>query len=124
MASSHPPVTGTYAPFGRRFAALTIDWLLSYLVAALFAGGNPGLWISVVFFLEYTFFTGLFGQTPGMRLMGVACVRLDDGQPLGLPRAALRSLLLNLVIPAVVYGQDRRGLHDKAVGSVVVRATA
>jgi uncharacterized RDD family membrane protein YckC len=122
MASSHPTTTGTYAPFGRRFAALTIDWVLSYLAAALFLGENPGLWISLVFFVQYTFFTGLFGQTPGMRLMGVAVVRLADGRPLGLPRAALRSFLLNLVLPAVIYGDDRRGLHDKAVGSVVVRA--
>ncbi|HEV7823797.1 MAG TPA: RDD family protein [Mycobacteriales bacterium] len=124
MASSHSSTTGTYAPFGRRLAALTIDWLLSYLVAALFAAGDPGPWIPLVFFLQYTFFSGLFAQTPGMRLTGVAVVRLEDGRPLGLPRAALRSLLLNLVIPAVIYGEDRRGLHDKAVGSVVVRATS
>jgi uncharacterized RDD family membrane protein YckC len=113
---------GQRATFGRRLAAVTVDWLLSYLVASLFADGvTPGLWVSAVFFLEYTFFTGLFGQTPGMRLLGLACVRVDDGRPLGLARAAQRALLLNLVVPAVIFDRDGRGLHDRAAGSVVVR---
>jgi hypothetical protein len=29
--------------------------------------------------------------------------------------------LLLLVVPAVIYDRDRRGLHDKAAGCVVVR---
>jgi uncharacterized RDD family membrane protein YckC len=120
--SSTQPEEASYAPVGRRLAALTVDWLLSFLVAGLLVRGTPGLWISVVFFLQYTLFTGLYGQTPGMRLLGLACIRLEDGGLLGVPRAALRALLLNLVIPAVIYGNDRRGLHDKAVGSVVVRS--
>ena len=113
---------GQPATFGRRFAAVTVDWLLSFLVAGLFTtGATPGLWVTAVFFLEYTFFTGLFGQTPGMRLLGLACVRLDDGRPLGLARAAQRAFLLNLVVPAVIFDKDGRGLHDRAAGSVVVR---
>jgi uncharacterized RDD family membrane protein YckC len=32
-----------------------------------------------------------------------------------------RTLLLALVIPAVVYDRDRRGLHDKVGATVVVR---
>jgi uncharacterized RDD family membrane protein YckC len=75
-----------------------------------------------VFFFEYTFFTGFFGQTPGMRLLGLACVRVEDGRPLGIPRAAARALLLNLVIPAVVFDKDGRGLHDRVARSIVVRA--
>jgi uncharacterized RDD family membrane protein YckC len=39
----------------------------------------------------------------------------------GIPRAALRTLLLCLVIPAVVFDPDQRGAHDKAAGTVVVR---
>jgi uncharacterized RDD family membrane protein YckC len=106
---------------GRRLAAVTIDWVLSLLVAGLIFR-DSFLGPPIVFFAEYTFFTGLFGQTPGMRLLGLACVRVEDGRPLGLARAALRAFLLNLVIPAVVYDKDGRGLHDRAAGSVVVRA--
>ena len=41
---------------------------------------------------------------------------------LGLGRAALRTLLICLVIPAVVMDSYGRGLHDRAVGSIVLRA--
>jgi uncharacterized RDD family membrane protein YckC len=132
MPSSSGPATPDHAPaaslpgtpgsFGRRIAAVTVDWLLSFLVAALFSDGpTPGLTVSLVFFCEYTFFTAFFGQTPGMRLLGLACVRVEDGRPLGVARAALRAFLLNLVIPAVIFDKDGRGLHDRAARSVVVR---
>jgi uncharacterized RDD family membrane protein YckC len=116
---------GEPAAFGRRFAALAVDWLLSMSVALLIAQNGwppPGLLVSAVFFFEYTFFTGFFGQTPGMRLLGLACVRMEDGRPLGIPRAAVRAFLLNLVIPAVVFDRDGRGLHDRVARSVVIRA--
>ncbi len=45
-----------------------------------------------------------------------------DGGRLGLGRVALRTVLICLVIPAVVIDSYGRGLHDRAVGSVVVRA--
>jgi hypothetical protein len=34
---------------------------------------------------------------------------------------ALRTVLLLLVIPAVIWDRDGRGLHDKAVHAVQVR---
>ncbi len=46
---------------------------------------------------------------------------LPDGGPVGLARAALRTVLLCLVIPAVVWDRDGRGLHDRAAGTAVVR---
>jgi uncharacterized RDD family membrane protein YckC len=45
----------------------------------------------------------------------------------GLPRwpaIVVRTGLLLLVLPAVVYDRDGRGLHDRAAGTVVVRAGA
>ena len=33
----------------------------------------------------------------------------------------IRAVLICLVIPAVVYDRDRRGLHDRAANTVVVR---
>jgi uncharacterized RDD family membrane protein YckC len=61
--------------------------------------------------------TGSFGQ----RLLGLRVVRVDGGR-LGLPRIVLRTLLLCLVIPAVIWDSHGRGLHDRAAGSIVVRA--
>jgi hypothetical protein len=48
-------------------------------------------------------------------------VRLD-GRPLGVVRAALRTVLLLLLVPALIWDRDGRGLHDKAADSVVVVA--
>jgi len=41
---------------------------------------------------------------------------------IGVPRAALRGLLLVLVVPALIMDGDRRGLHDKAAGTVMIDA--
>jgi uncharacterized RDD family membrane protein YckC len=108
----------------RRVGAVAVDWVLSLLVASLLPNSLAPLVVAApaVFFLQYTVFTGLFGQTTGMRLAGIGVVRIEDGRPLGLVRAAVRAFLLCLFLPAVVYGDDRRGLHDKAARSVVVRA--
>jgi len=48
-------------------------------------------------------------------------VRLDGGGRLGPFGALLRSLAICLVVPAVVWDRDGRGLHDRSVGTVVVR---
>jgi|SRR5215207_3063565 len=113
---------GSAAGFGRRLAALVIDCTLSVLVATVFTRPEPPkLWSAFVLFVAYTFFVGVFGQTPGMRLLGIGVVRVIDSKPIGIPRAALRALLLQLVLPAAVMDSDGRGWHDRAAGSVVVR---
>jgi uncharacterized RDD family membrane protein YckC len=65
----------------------------------------------------------LTGQSIGMRLVGIRVARLAslDAPPGFLP-AAIRTALIFLVIPAVVLDRDGRGLHDKAAGTVVLRA--
>jgi uncharacterized RDD family membrane protein YckC len=113
---------GSAAGLGRRLAALVIDCALSALVATVFTRPEPPkLWSAVVLFVAYTFFVGVFGQTPGMRLLGIGVVRVIDSKPIGIPRAALRALLLQLVLPAAVMDSNGRGWHDRAAGSVVVR---
>jgi uncharacterized RDD family membrane protein YckC len=117
-----PAGPGSAAGLGRRLVALIVDCALSALMAFVFTKPHPpSFWSAVVLVIEYTFFVGLFGQTPGMRLLGIACLRVRDGKPIGLVAAAIRALLLQLLVPAVIYDQDGRGLHDKAAGSVVVR---
>lgn len=39
---------------------------------------------------------------------------------IGAWRPILRTLLLCLVIPALIWDRDQRGLHDKAAGTVLV----
>ena len=45
----------------------------------------------------------------------------DPDRAPGLLRAAARTALLLLVVPAVVQDGDGRGLHDRAAGTVIVR---
>jgi uncharacterized RDD family membrane protein YckC len=73
-----------------------------------------------VLFVVTSLLVGLLGTSLGHRLLGVRVARLD-GRAVGIPKAMLRSLLLCLVIPAVIYDKDRRGLHDLAAGTIVVR---
>ncbi len=73
------------------------------------------------FLAELTLFTWLVGASFGQRLLGIAVVRLDGGGAPGLTRAFLRSVQICLLVPAVVWDRDGRGLHDRSVGTVVVR---
>jgi uncharacterized RDD family membrane protein YckC len=116
-------IDSTPAGFGRRFAALLIDWLLSVLASTFFADPRSAGWPPVVvLILQYAIFVGLFGQTPGMAVARLRCVSYADGGAIGVPRALLRGVLLALFVPALIMDGQRRGLHDKAAGSIVVAA--
>jgi uncharacterized RDD family membrane protein YckC len=125
--SAHSPGNTTTpsasAPAGltTRFGALLVDWILCVLAAGLFSHPARDAWAPpVVLILEYAFFIGLFGQTPGMWLARVRCVSVTTGGPIGVARAALRGLLLCLLVPALIMDARRRGLHDRAAGSIVL----
>jgi uncharacterized RDD family membrane protein YckC len=117
---------GSVAGFGRRLVALVIDWLACLLLVRLFLpsiqyGTPDSSLVTLGFFLaELTLFTWLVGASFGQRVVGLAVVRLSGGGP-GLLRAFARSLQICLVIPAVIWDRDSRGLHDRSVGTVVVR---
>lgn len=110
----HPP-----AGLGRRLLALLVDWLASVAISAGFFGYDPTATL-VIFFTMTTLLVGTGGATIGHRLVGVA-VRGVDGRVPGLGRAALRTAALCLVIPAVVWDRDGRGLHDRWAGTQIVR---
>lgn len=106
---------------GRRALAFMVDSLGSALVAGAFTAPDlPRNWSLLVFCSVYVFFGAFFGQTPGMRLLGISVVRLDTGGPLGVWRALVRTALLVALVPALITNRDRRGLHDLATGAVVV----
>ncbi|WP_077488638.1 RDD family protein [Sinomonas mesophila] len=104
---------------GRRVLALCIDWAACYAIAAAFFGASQ-LAILAVFAVEQILLVGLAGYGLGHRIAGLRVERLD-GRRAGLLAAVIRTVLLCLVIPAVIFDPDQRGLHDKAAGTVVVR---
>jgi uncharacterized RDD family membrane protein YckC len=124
---------GSVAGWGRRVLALFVDWLIAGLIASavtskpLWAGGNDLNTAQLVtFFAMSAVLTGLAGATIGHRLLGLRVIRTQPGgtgyaAQVGLLAGAIRSLLICLVLPAVIYDRDRRGLHDRAADTVVVR---
>ncbi len=114
------------AGLGRRLGALFIDWGIALLIVSPFTGHHPfapgsnSPWVLAVFAADYIVLVSLIGRTIGMRLCGIGIMRLDGGR-VAFPWVVVRTILLLLVVPAVIYDRDRRGLHDKAAGCVVVR---
>jgi len=117
---------GSLGGFGRRCVALVIDWLACLLIVRLFLPGidygTPSSSLATLgFFLaEITLFTAVVGASFGQRLVGLAVVRLDGGR-VGFVRAFVRSLQIVLLVPPLVWDRDGRGLHDRSVGTAVVR---
>lgn len=115
---------GSVAPLGRRFGALFLDWGLCFLIAyGLFAGssqqatGNRAL---LIFFIVAVLTVGTVGSTPGKRIFGLRVIS-ENGGRLGFGWAFLRSALLCVAIPALVWDRDGRGLHDRLGRAVQVR---
>ena len=115
---------GSIARPGRRLGALAVDWGVSLLIAyGLITDGygqSTSNWALLLFFLMSVLTVGTVGFTPGKRLFGLRVVVLETGtvNPL---RALLRTALLCLAIPALIWDRDGRGLHDRLAGTVEVR---
>ncbi|MEU9074308.1 RDD family protein [Kitasatospora sp. NPDC004745] len=116
--------SGSLAGPGRRIGALFVDgWLVALIAYGLIGKGSAGhanLWTSPLYFLVASVLLATTGTTVGKRLFGLRVVRLDGGRAT-IPQVLLRTLLLCLVVPPLVWDRDTRGLHDKAVGTVEVR---
>ncbi|GAA3445582.1 RDD family protein [Planomonospora venezuelensis] len=116
--------SGAVAGFGRRIGALAIDWIIcTWAIAQGILRVSPAEqpWAPlVVFGVVNLLLVGTMGMTFGMRLLGIRVAALDGGNPRFLP-VLVRSLLLCLAVPALIWDRDRRGLHDRAANTVVVR---
>jgi uncharacterized RDD family membrane protein YckC len=140
-----------YASWGRRLAAYLLDVLILVIplvvivvVAVVLAdpeGEDDGAWAVVGFaylatlvlpFLYFTFFHGdPRGQTPGKRVLGIRVVSDETGHRIGYGRAfgryAITFVFSIFFLPLVLdylwplWDGKNQALHDKVVGSVVVR---
>jgi uncharacterized RDD family membrane protein YckC len=113
---------GSVATMGSRVLALMIDAVLAGLIAFAFTAPEwPRNWSLVPWFLITVGMVSFFGFTPGMWLLGIRVVRLDGATMVGPFRAIPRTIMVGVIIPAAVWDADGRGLHDRAVGTVVLR---
>jgi uncharacterized RDD family membrane protein YckC len=97
-------------------------FLLDAVMCAIVAWGfwRDTVWTTPVFALEVLVLTTFLGASAGQFLRGLRVVRVD-GRPPGPLRSSLRTLLLLVLVPAVIWDRDGRGLHDKAAGTMLVR---
>ena len=114
------------AGWGPRIIALFIDWLASSLVLiaivglSRYSGPNGTVLILPVLFVEIVVFTILIGGSFGQVALKIR-VRRIDGARLSPWAVLIRTLLMLLVIPPLIYKSDGRGLHDMVVDSAAVR---
>ena len=118
---------GSLASFPRRLAALFVDGIVAQLIARLLLGFQLGVGgidsfkpLFVVFVIN-VLMVGTGGRTVGHRLLRLRVDACPRGWA-GPGRALVRSVLLCLALPPLVVGRDGRGLHDRAAGTVIVRA--
>ncbi|MBF4462288.1 MULTISPECIES: RDD family protein [unclassified Rathayibacter] len=104
---------------GRRSAALAVDLAVPALLSLAFFGYDR--WASLVLFVALqAVFIPTIGGSIGHRLLGMRVIRLGGGW-VGVWRPLVRTVLLSVVVPALVWDSDQRGFHDKVAGTVLVR---
>jgi len=115
---------GSIARPGRRLGALVVDWGLCVLIASqLITHGYDQAasnWALLIFFALGALTVGTVGFTPGKRLFGLRIVP-EGGGRLNPLRALLRTVLLCVAIPALIWDRDGRGLHDRLARTIEVR---
>ncbi len=145
----------TLAGIGNRTLALVIDYhilaailigfwilwsfftlgLLSYFDKARVNYTAAPIWLlAIAFLVSFVLFTGYFaffevvwqGQTPGKRITKIRVIR-DDGRPIGLSQAVLRSLLrpiddfFFIGVFFILLGKQEKRLGDWAAGTLVIQ---
>jgi uncharacterized RDD family membrane protein YckC len=129
MGGALPP--GEYAVF---LLSVTLSFLLGLAlgVQGVSVGEEMGgalgslVWL-VVYFVYYTYYFGSSGQVWGKRICGLRVIRVDGGR-LGYGRAFARVLgywlsflLLGVGFLMIAFTRRSQGLHDKLIGSCVIR---
>jgi uncharacterized RDD family membrane protein YckC len=102
---------------------------MCYAIALGFFGGNgsfaerapharvPHL---VIFFIEVLILTALGGATAGHRIVGLKVVQFQGGGNPTPFQALIRTVLLCLVVTAITYDENGRGIHERLSGTTLI----
>ena len=104
---------------GRRFIAIAIDWASAVLISVILFDYDPLATLAIFAVLQSVFLLTANGSI-GHLALGMRLVPLAGGY-LGIWRPLVRTVLLCLVIPAVEWDLEQRGMHDRVVGAILVR---
>ena len=99
--------------------AIVIDWLLAVLISIAFFNYDGWATLAIFAILQIVFLSLLSGSI-GHLILGMRVVPIRGGW-IGVWRPAVRTVLLCIVIPAVIWDRDQRGMHDRLAGTVLVR---
>jgi uncharacterized RDD family membrane protein YckC len=112
------------ARFGRRLGALAIDWAIAWVLSVAFFPISPfqtNPWITLgIFAGEQLLFLWVINGSIGHLILRMRVVPVIPGR-LGFWRPIVRTLLLCLAVPALIWDRDQRGLHDRAAGTMLVK---
>lgn len=112
----------------RRVLALCVDWAASTFVVIAVGGLSTytddrlsGFYVLAVYVVENTLLTALARGSFGQLVTRLRVIRVNgDPRPVTLLEALVRSVLIALVIPPLIFRPDGRGLHDMLVGTVTI----
>jgi hypothetical protein len=115
------PETGprSIARLGRRLGAICVDWGIAVLLAVAFFDYNP-IALQLIFLVLQIVPLVLINSSIGHLVFGLRLQRIEGGA-LGVWPPVVRSALLALVIPAMIVDADQRGVHDRAVRTILLR---
>jgi hypothetical protein len=112
------------ARFGRRVVALFIDWAIAWVISVAFFPTSPfqsDPWLTLgIFAVEQLIFLWTINGSIGHLILRMRVVPVVPAK-LGWWRPVVRTLLLCLAVPALIWDRDQRGLHDRAAGTMLVR---
>jgi uncharacterized RDD family membrane protein YckC len=100
--------------------ALCVDWAIASAVSWLITRHYGGLTVYPIFAVLQILAIWALGGSIGHRILGLRLSALPGSRP-AFWRPVVRSVLLTVVVPALVWDSDQRGFHDKVAGTVLVR---
>jgi uncharacterized RDD family membrane protein YckC len=74
----------------------------------------------LVFFIETLVLTALGGATAGHRIVRLKVVNFSTGVNPTPLQALIRTVLLCLVVTAITYDENGRGIHERLSGTVLL----
>ena len=104
---------------GRRLLGFAIDWAIAIGLSSVFFSYDPAANLIIFVILQIAFIPTI-GASIGHRLVGLRIISIHGGW-VGLWRPIVRSVLLGIALPALVWDSDQRGFHDKIAGTALIR---